>query len=419
MYQIEIAGGRRLAGSVPVHGAKNSVLPILAATVLGNGTSVIHGCPNLDDVDSSCEILEYIGCNIKREGSTICVDASTIGKSCIPEEMMHKMRSSITFLGSMTARLGTAEMGTPGGCELGPRPIDLHIQALEKIGVAVKERCGRVETRCDSFVGGEVHFDFPSVGATENIMMAASLARGETVITNPAKEPEICDLQAFLNKMGAKISGAGTDCIVIEGVPVLHGAEHRVIPDRIVAATYLCAGIMTGGTVELTETNPEYIHAVTAVLRDMGASIYTNKHAVLLYAPQRIKPIKLLRTMPYPGFPTDAQAMMTAALTLADGTSMIEENIFENRFRHAAELSKMGADITTRGNVAVIRGVKRLVGAPVTAMELRGGAALVLAGLCAEGISTVSGTSHIDRGYGSLVEDMQSLGAEIRKIGKA
>ncbi len=415
MYNIEIEGGRPLVGSIPVQGAKNAVLPILAATILGQGESIIHGCPALDDVNCSCEILEYLGCKVSREGNTVIVDASVVRCNKIPESLMRKMRSSITFLGAITARCGGAEMSAPGGCELGPRPIDLHISALDKIGIRTEECGGAVKTTAENVCGGRVHLSFPSVGATENIMLASSVSDVTTVITNAAKEPEILDLQNFLNKMGAKISGAGTDEICIEGVERLSGAEHTVIPDRIAAATYLAAGAMTGGTIELLHVNPTHLRAVTSSLIDTGASLYTKKNSILLMAPKRILPIKLLRTMPYPGFPTDAQAIMTALLTLADGTSMIEENIFENRFKHVGELCKMGADITTRGSVAVIRGVKRLFGAPVTAMELRGGAALVLAGLAAEGTTVISGVSHIRRGYDTIVEDMCALGAHITK----
>ncbi len=415
MYNIEITGGRPLVGSTRVQGAKNSVLPILAATVLCEGISVIHGCPNLNDVDCSLEILECAGCKTKREGETVTVDASLLQRSEIPDTLMHKMRSSITFLGAMTARCGKAEMSFPGGCELGPRPIDLHIKALRKIGIRVTEKGGFVRAELGDFSGGHVHLDFPSVGATENLMMAAALAKGETILTNAAKEPEICDLQNFLNKMGAKISGAGTDEIRITGVSRLYGTEHRVIPDRIVAATYLCAGAMTGGKIELLGAEPEHIGAVLAALRDTGARVEAKGDRVFLAAPARLMPIKLLRTMPYPGFPTDAQALVTAMLTVADGTSMVEETIFENRFKHCGELCRMGADITTRGSIAVIRGVPHLTGASVEAMELRGGAALVVAGLAAEGVTEVRGTAHIDRGYDTFLEDMQALGAHIIK----
>ncbi len=416
MYKIEIAGGVPLAGSTRVQGAKNSVLPILAATVLGEGTSIIHGCPNLNDVDCALEILESAGCKCKREQDTILVDATQVGCSRIPDALMHKMRSSITFLGAMTARCGMAEMSFPGGCELGPRPIDLHIKALRKLGIGVSKRCGHVRARLEGYRGGNIHLDFPSVGATENVMMAAALARGETVLTNAAKEPEICDLQDFLNKMGANIRGAGTDEIVITGVKKLQGAEHRIIPDRIVTATYLCAGAMTGGQITLLGTEPAHVGAVLDVLRDTGAFVEARGDEIHFRAPKRLSAINFLKTMPYPGFPTDAQALVTAMLTVAEGTSMVEETIFENRFKHCDALLRMGADITTRGSIAVIRGVPCLTGAEVEAMELRGGAALVIAGLSARGITTVSGTQHIDRGYDTFLSDMEALGANIKRV---
>lgn len=415
MYNIEIEGGLPLVGSTRVQGAKNSVLPIMAATVLSRGTCVIHGCPNLEDVTCSLEILRSAGCKTRREGETVTVDASVIDRSSIPPLLMHKMRSSITFLGPMTARCGEAEMSFPGGCELGPRPIDLHIRGLGMLGIQVTESGGTVRASLGAFRGGKVHLDFPSVGATENLMMAATVAKGETVITNAAKEPEIIDLQTFLNKMGAKVQGAGTDEIIIRGVERLYPAEHRVIPDRIVAATYLCAGAVTGGSIELTKANPAHMGAILSLLEDTGARITAKDDRIYLAAPDKVRPVKLLRTMPYPGFPTDAQALVTALLCIADGTSVVEETIFENRFKHCGELSRMGADITTRGRIAVIRGVEKLYGAHVEAMELRGGAALVIAGLCAEGRTVVSGTGHIDRGYDTLVQDMQALGASITK----
>lgn len=415
MSNIHINGGRRLSGSTSVHGAKNSVLPILAAAVLSEGTSIIKGCPSLSDVDCSLSILRFLGCKTKREGDTVVVDASTLSKSTIPETLMHKMRSSITFLGALTAKCGEAKMCFPGGCELGPRPIDLHIKALREIGIRVKEKGGTICARLGDFKGGRVHLDFPSVGATENVIMAAALAKGETILTNAAKEPEILDLQNFLNKMGAKISGAGTDEIRIMGVPRLSGATHKVIPDRIVAATYLCAGAITGGDILLREVEPSHIEAVLSALRDLGATVFVKDNMVRLSAPSRPKALNLLRTMPYPGFPTDAQALMTALLSVAEGTSVIEETIFENRFKHCSALCRMGADITTRGSLAIIRGVPALSGARVEACELRGGAALVLAGLRAEGETIVSGTKYIDRGYDTFVEDMCALGADIRR----
>lgn len=413
MSKIVIHGGRPLNGSVSVQGAKNSVLPILAATILSGKESVIEGCPDLNDVNYSVQILKYLGCKVKKEGSTITVDSSTLKNSSIPDELMCKMRSSITFLGPITARCGKAYMCSPGGCELGPRPIDLHIKALGKMGAEVKEYGGHVETAAPGLVGRDLHLDFPSVGATENIMMAATLARGTTIITNAAKEPEIIDLQNFLVKMGAKIRGAGSDVIVIEGPAALLPVTHRIIPDRIVAATYLCAAAMTGGKAELKNVKPGHIRAVLSALKDAGAAVISRKNSLLVTAGSRLLPIDILRTLPYPGFPTDAQALLTAMLSVADGTSIVVESIFENRFRHCPELCKMGANIKAHGNVAVIKGVKNLVGAEVTAAELRGGAALTVAGVAAKDTTIVHGTEYIHRGYSDIVGDLRCLGADI------
>jgi len=413
---IKIEGGRPLSGSVTVQGAKNSVLPILAATVLCEGESVILGCPDLSDVRNSVKILEHIGCTVKREGEALIIDASRINCGAIPDALMNLMRSSITFLGAITARCKKASMTSPGGCELGPRPIDLHIKALKELGIKISEGGGVIYTDGEGMKGADIHLDFPSVGATENIMLAAVKAKGTTTINNAAKEPEIWDLQEFLNKMGAKIKGAGGDVITIEGVERLSGAEHRVIPDRIVASTYMCACMMCKGEISLKNVIPSHFAAVTSSLRDMGAEFSGSGSELIIKAPKIIKPIDMLRTMPYPGFPTDAQAPIAAAMTLAEGTSVVAENIFENRFKHCGELEKMGADIKTNGKLAVIRGVKKLYGAPVSAMELRGGAALVIAGAAAEGVTTVSGIEYIERGYENIVYDMQSLGANITKI---
>lgn len=415
MCNIIINGGKPLSGSVSVQGAKNSVLPILAATILCEGESVIEGCPALRDVDSAIEILKCLGCRVKVEKDAVIVDSKNVRCTDIPDELMLQMRSSITFLGAITARCRKARMSSPGGCELGPRPIDLHIKALRELGVRVEEKRGYTLTSVEEIKGADIHLDFPSVGATENAMIAATLGKGVTTITNAAKEPEIWDLQCFLRKMGAKVSGAGSDVITIEGVKKLRGAQHRVIPDRIVAATYLCGAAMTGGTIELLDAEPLHLNAVMSVLKDAGASVYAKKNSIMLMAPKRVAPVDILRTMPYPGFPTDAQAPITALLTVASGTSVVVENIFENRYKHCGELCKMGADIKTNGRVAVIRGVKRLTGSLVSAMELRGGAALTIAGAAAYGTTEISGIEYIERGYQNIVADLSALGVDIRK----
>ncbi len=416
MCNIVINGGRPLEGSVKIQGAKNSVLPILAATILSEKESVIENCPDLSDVRYSIKILEHLGCCVKREGNTVIINPSGVNCGFVPDILMHQMRSSITFLGAILGRCRMAKMCAPGGCELGARPIDLHIKALKEMGTLVKMSGGAIEALGGDMHGAKIHLDFPSVGATENIMLAAVLTKGTTIINNAAREPEIWDLQEFLGKMGAKVSGAGSDKVIIEGVSSLHGATHKIIPDRIVAATYLSAGMMCGGEIALKNAESKHFAAIESVLSDMGAQIKVCGNEIILKAPERIKSINSLRTMPYPGFPTDAQAPITAALTLANGVSVIEENIFDNRFRHCQELAKMGADIKCKGTIAVINGVSKLYGACVEAMELRGGAALVIAGAAAEGVTRVCGIEHIERGYEDIVYDLSRLGADIRKI---
>ena len=416
MSRLLINGGKPLNGTAKIQGAKNSVLPILAATVLCGDVCVIRGCPNLRDVSAAVNILECLGCKVKRECDTVTVDAKGVTERDLPDALMRRMRSSITFLGAITARCGKAKMCSPGGCEIGPRPIDLHIKALRELGIKVTESGGYTETEADVIKGGDIHLDFPSVGATENIMLAASLGKGKTTIWNAAKEPEIWDLQEFLCKMGADIKGAGSDIIEITGVKKLHGAEHFVIPDRIVAATYLCAASMCGGVINLTNVCPAHIKSVISVLKDTGMDIKEDGSSITLMSNGRILPLDILRTMPYPGFPTDAQAPFAALLGLAEGTSVIVENIFENRFKYCDELCRMGADITVSGKVAVIRGVKRFYGANVTAMDLRGGAALAAAGVAALGETQIDGVELIERGYESIENDLRKLGADIKKV---
>ncbi|MDK2798875.1 MAG: UDP-N-acetylglucosamine 1-carboxyvinyltransferase [Clostridiales bacterium] len=416
MSKIVIAGGNKLEGEIKVSGAKNTVLPILAATLLNGGKNIIHDCPDLKDVSASLQILERLGCKIQRQGKTIIVDSSSIKDYQIPDHLMREMRSSMIFLGSIIARCRKAILSYPGGCEIGPRPIDLHLKALRQLGVKTSEAHGYIYCDVDRLEANDINLRFPSVGATENTMLAAVLAKGTTIIRNVAKEPEIVDLQDYLNAMGAKISGAGTSVIKIEGVSKLHDVEHTVIPDRIVTSTYLAAAAITGGTVKVTNTNPENLQAVLAELRECGCEIYLEKNAITLSRPSVLQPVDVIRTLPYPGFPTDVQALMMAVLTLAKGTSIISETIFENRFKHVEELIRMGADIMVDGRVAVIRGVEKLTGANVNAMDLRGGAALVIAGLAAEGVTIVEGVQHIDRGYENIEDKLASLGADIKRV---
>jgi len=413
MSKIIIEGGRKLEGAVRVHGSKNAVLPILAATVLNGGKNVIYDCPKLKDVYASLEILKCLGCNVSWEGNTLIVDSQTISTHYIPENLMREMRSSIIFLGAIIARCRNAIISYPGGCELGPRPIDLHIKAFKQLGIKIDESHGYISCKVDNIECDSIHLDFPSVGATENIMLACVLSNGITTISNAAKEPEIVDLQDYLNKMGAKICGAGTSVITIEGVKSLKDVCHTVIPDRIVAASYLAATAITGGTVTVENIMPLHMQPIISVFKDCGLDITEDKTSITLDAKKQIHQIDFLRTLPHPGFPTDAQAPIMAVLSIADGTSIIAENMFENRFKHVAELARMGADIKIDGRIAIVRGVKRLSGAKVTATDLRGAAGLIIAGLNAEGETEVDGLCHLDRGYENFEGNLQSIGAKI------
>lgn len=415
MDKLVIEGKNRLEGEIYLHGAKNAVLPILAATVLNGAKNIIHNCPDLKDVRASINILRHLGCDVGMEDSTLVVDSSALKSYEISEKLMHEMRSSVIFLGAVLARFGKVVAAMPGGCELGPRPIDLHLSAFKQLGVDIKEEHGYINCSCQKIVPATIHLDFPSVGATENIMLLAALAQGTTVITNAAKEPEIEDLQKYLNAMGARISGAGTSVIQIEGVKKLYDVEHSVIPDRIAAATFLSCSAAAGGTIELKNVVPEHLEAYLSTAEQYGAKIYATKQRIVHVAPKRLNAVKIVRTQPYPGFPTDAQSPLMAALTIADATSIFVENIFESRFKHVFELCRMGADITVDGRMAVVRGVEELSGANVCAMDLRGGAALVVAALAANGRTTISDIYHIDRGYENIEKTLQSVGAKITR----
>ncbi|MBO5734295.1 MAG: UDP-N-acetylglucosamine 1-carboxyvinyltransferase [Clostridia bacterium] len=413
MSKIVVNGGKPLSGVVKIHGAKNAVLPILAATVMTGGVHTIQNCPALSDVSTTVEILQELGARVEREGDTLIVDTGGEMQSFIPERLMRKLRSSIIFMGAILARKKEAKISAPGGCELGPRPIDLHIKALRELGAQIEEEHGYLICRAQNLKGTDIHLDIPSVGATENIMLAACAAKGTTVISNAAREPEIEDLANYLNSMGARISGAGTSTIVIEGGSPLSAAEYRVMPDRIVAATYLCAAAATGGSITVTDVCTEHLSAVLAVLSDCGCKIKKEKNKVSLVAPQIIKSPGSIKTMPYPGFPTDAQSLFLAMLAKSDGTTLITETIFESRFKAAGELLRMGAKISVDSRVAVVKGSKKLSGACVTAQDLRGGAALVVAALAAEGRTEINSPEFIYRGYEKLEENLKTLGADI------
>ncbi|MBE6753702.1 MAG: UDP-N-acetylglucosamine 1-carboxyvinyltransferase [Ruminococcaceae bacterium] len=414
MAVIEINGGVRLSGEAVIHGAKNSALPMLAACAAVQGCCRLENCPALTDVNAAVGILRYIGCRTEQCGTAVCTDASELSRFDIPEHLMREMRSSISFLGAVLARFGRAEISLPGGCELGARPVDIHLSALEKMGAAVQERHGIISCRCNGRMkGAAITLSFPSVGATENIMTAAATAEGTTIINNAAREPEITDLGNFLTCCGARISGCGSSTIIIDGVERLHGCTYTIMPDRIEAATYMAAAAITGGKVLLRQVVPEHIQPVTSVLEKMGCRIHCTESGLLVDAPRRLRPAGTVRTMPYPGFPTDAQAIIMAVTCVAEGTSVFVENIFDSRFKHVGELCRLGARITTEGRAAVVEGAERLTGASVTATDLRGAAALAVAGLVAEGTTTLSGLNHLDRGYENLEEGLAALGASV------
>ena len=415
MSYFAVKGGTRLNGSVRINGAKNSVLPILAATLLNAGENVIHNCTELKDVESAIKILRHLGCTIHRQGKTLTVNSSTINRCDVPESLMREMRSSVIFLGPILARCGMARLSTPGGCELGPRPIDLHLDALQKLGAEIRVEGGEIFCSAKNMRGRDIVLSFPSVGATENIMLAATACAGETRIINAACEPEIWDLQQFLMKTGAVIHGGGKSEITVCGGSVCRNTEHTVMPDRIEAATYLCAAAACGGRIELQDVCPQHIATVISNLGDAGCDIKTADNRVIIMGDGRISAMPPVQTMPYPGFPTDAQSQLMAAACVAEGTTVFKENIFENRFRHTAELARMGAKIKVSGRTAVVQGVKTLYGASVRCTDLRGGAALVIAALAARGESRIFDIHHIDRGYEKIEQAYSSLGGCIER----
>ena len=417
MDKLVINGSKRLTGEIEVHGSKNSVLPILAACVLSQGENIIHNCPMLSDVDDALKILVELGCKVKREEHTVCVDSSGVNGFEISDSLMREMRSSVIFLGAILGRTGKAVLSTPGGCEIGLRPIDMHISAMEQLGAEVFEEHGRLHFECKNGLhGARVILPFPSVGATENIMIASCVAKGTTVITNAAREPEISDLADFLNGCGAKIHGAGDSTIIIDGVERLTATTHTVIPDRIAASTYLLAGAITHGRVCIKEIIPAHLGALIPVLKQSGCDISVSNRWICISSPPRLSRVKTVRTMPYPGFPTDVQAPLTAMLSVADGTSVVVENIFECRYKHVSELIRLGAKINVEGRTAVIEGVPYLTGASVVSPDLRGGFALVIAGLAAKGETVISGVEHIDRGYENPEKLLSALGADVKRI---
>lgn len=417
MDKLVIEGGRPLSGTIRIHGAKNAALPILAASLLAEGVHSLHNVPKLLDTVTMLDILDRLGCKSVHVDEKVTIDTASLSTSHVPEDLMRQMRSSIFLMGPLLARFGEVTIYQPGGCAIGERKIDLHLQGLKALGAEIVETSGQISCKAAKLTGSDVHLDYPSVGATENIMMAAATANGTTTISGAAREPEIQDLQHFLNKMGAQIMGAGTDTITIQGVEKLLPCTYEVIPDRIVAGTVMIAAAATRGNVTLTHTNPGHLTSLIHVLKRAGVQITVCNDIINVSCMGRPRGVERIVTSPYPSFPTDLQSQVMVLLSLADGFSVIKETVFEGRFKHVEEMARMGADISIDLNRAFIRGVQRLYGATVEATDLRAGAALVIAGLAANGTTIVEQAHHIDRGYDGIEKLFQKLGARIiRKV---
>lgn len=418
MEKLIVKGGNRLVGAVKTSGAKNAVLPIIAASILGTTPSHLDEVPMLEDVHTISEVLKCLGLAVEcsPEKNVLDIDSTEITSYEAPYELVRTMRASFLVMGPLLARIGKARISMPGGCAIGARPIDIHLKGFEALGVKIEQGHGYIEASApEGLKGTSIYFDFPSVGATENIMMAASLAEGTTILENAAEEPEIVDLANYLNKMGAKIRGAGTDTIRIEGVEKLHGADYTIIPDRIEAGTYMIAAAMTGGDVVVENVLPEHQKPLIAKLREAGAVVEEDIDKVRVIGQNPLKAVSI-KTLPYPGFPTDMQAQMMAMMVIAEGRSKVTETVFENRFMHVVELNRMGAQISTEGRSAVIDGPCKLTGCDVRATDLRAGAAMILAGLVAEGTTRIGDLHHIDRGYENIVAKLKNLGADIERV---
>ena len=413
MSSFIIEGGEKLKGEVKISGSKNASLPIIAASILNAGKTKLYNIPDIHDTQVILKILKYLGCKIKKNNDRIEINSKYITKKEIPEDLMREMRSTVILAGALLGRFKKAKFSYPGGCDIGARPIDLHLKAFKKLGINIDEEYGFISCSCDKIIGTNIDLDFPSVGATENIILATVLAEGKTVITNAAREPEIVDLVRMLKKMGANINGEGTNIIEINGVKKLFDVKYRVMPDRIEAGTFLCAGAITGGKVKILNVIPKQLTPIISKLEETGCRIKIKKNDIELEAPQKLKAIEI-KTMPYPGFPTDMQPIFGAVMSVAKGTSIITENIFENRFKYIAELKRMGAKNNQENSVAVIRGVKKLSGANVKSTDLRGGAAMVLAGIAARGITQVNNIEYILRGYENIDKKLRKLGANIQ-----
>ena len=414
--KLIISGGKRLQGTVRIDGAKNSALSIMAATLLTKDVCILRNVPRLTDVDTMAAVIRKLGIKVEWRGdNTLYIDSDDFNNCEAPYELVKMMRGSILVMGPLLARLKKAKISLPGGCSIGARPVDYHIKGFEALGAQVEVEKGYIEAKVDKLKGDDIYLDFPSLGATENIMMAACLAEGVTKIENAAKDPEVVELGHFLNKMGAKVKGLGTDLIEIEGIKKLHGVDYTIIPDRIEAGTYMIAAAITGGDVLIEKADPLLLKPLIVKLEEAGVRIELEKNLIKVIGPDRVKAMDI-KTLPFPGFPTDMQPQFMALSCLAKGTSVITETVFENRFVHTGDLIRMGADIKVEGHSTIIKGVKKLSAAPVMASDLRGGAALVLAGLVAEGTTELSRMYHLDRGYVKLEEKLNSLGADIKRV---
>lgn len=414
--KLIISGGNRLQGTVRIDGAKNSALSIMAASLLTKDVCILRNIPRLTDVDIMADVIRKLGVKVEwKEGNNLYINSDNFNNYEAPYELVKMMRASILVMGPLLARLKRAKISLPGGCAIGARPVDYHLKGFEALGAQVEVEKGYIEAKVKTLKGNEIYLDFPSLGATENIMMAACLAEGETTIENAAKDPEVVELGRLLNKMGAKVEGLGTDLIKIEGVKELHGIDYTIIPDRIEAGTYMIAAAITGGDVLIENADPVLLKPLIVKLEETGVRIELEKKLIKVIGPDRVKAVDI-KTLPFPGFPTDMQPQFMALSCLAKGTSVITETVFENRFVHTGDLIRMGADIKVEGHSTIIKGVKKLSAAPVMASDLRGGAALVLAGLVAEGTTELSRMYHLDRGYVKLEEKFNSLGADIKRV---
>lgn len=414
MSEYIIKGGRKISGEVTISGSKNAALPIIAASILNKGKTTLYNVPNIHDTQMMFEILNKIGGKVTQKNNKIIIETSKINKYEIPEELMRQMRSSVIFAGSLVGRYKKATFSYPGGCDIGTRPIDLHLKAFEKLGINIQKNYGNISCICDKITGEKIDLDFPSVGATENAILASCLGEGKTIITNAAREPEIIDLQNFLNKMGAKIKGAGSNKIEINGVKQLKDVSYNIMPDRIETGTFLCIAAMTGGSLKLKNADATHITPVIDKLEESGCKIETYKNIIQIEGPKKLKAVDI-KTMPYPGFPTDMQSIFATTMTVAKGTSVIVENIFENRYKYTQELVRMGAKIKVEGKTAVIKGVRKLYGANVKATDLRGGASVVMAGIAAKEITKVENIEYILRGYEKFDKKLQNIGVDILK----